>query len=119
MYTEEVHIYQSINYTEKVGQCIQKRYLYISINQLHRGGMTVYTEELHIYTNQSITQRRYDSVYRRGTNIYQSINYTEEVRQCIQNRYLYIPIIQLHKGGKAVYTEEVPIYTNQSITQRG
>jgi hypothetical protein len=24
--------------------------------------------------------------------------------------YLYIPIIQLHRGGKRVYTEELPIY---------
>jgi hypothetical protein len=45
--------------------------------------------------------------------IYQYINYTEDVRQCIQIRYLYISIIQLHRGGKTVYTEEVPIYTNQ------
>jgi hypothetical protein len=37
--------------------------------------------------------------------------YTEEVP-------IYIPINQLHRGGKTVYTEEVPIYTNQSITQR-
>jgi hypothetical protein len=58
MYTEEVLIYQSINYTEKVGQCIQNRYLYIPINQLHRGGMPVYTEEVLIYTNQSVTQRK-------------------------------------------------------------
>jgi len=54
--------------------------LYISINQLHRGGKTVDTEEVPIYTNHSITQRRKDSAYRRGTYIYQSINYTEEVR---------------------------------------
>jgi hypothetical protein len=58
MYTEEVLIYQPINYTEKVGECIQKRYLYIPINQLHRGGMPVHTEEVPIYTNQSITQRK-------------------------------------------------------------
>jgi hypothetical protein len=65
----------------------------------------VYTEEVPIY------------IY---INIYQTFNYTEEVRQCIQKRYLYIPIIQLHRGGKTVYTEEVPIYiyTNHSITQR-
>ena len=37
--------------------------------------------------------------------------YTEEV-------HIYIPINQLRSGGKIVYTEEVPIYTNQSITQR-
>ena len=78
----------------------------------------MYAEEIAIYTNQSITQRMEDNVYRRGTYIYQSINYTEEVRQCIHKRYLYIPIIQLHKGRKTVHTEEVPIYTNQSITQR-
>jgi hypothetical protein len=61
----------------------------------------VYTEEVPIY------------IY-----IYQSINYTEEVRQCMQKRYLYIPISQLHRGGKIVNTKEVPIYTNQSTTQR-
>ena len=32
-------------------------------------------------------------------------------------RYLYILINQLHRRGKTVYTEEVSIYTNQSITQ--
>ena len=85
---------------------MQKRYLYIPINPLHRGGKTSYTEELPIYTKQSITQRRWDSVYRRGTYIYiyQSINYTKEVRQCIQKRYIYIPINQLHRGGKTVYS---------------
>ena len=159
MYTEKsTYIYQSFNYTEEVRQCIQKRYLYIPINQLHRGDKTVYSEEVSIYTNQSITQmkydsayitdiyiyqsinyrggrtahteevpiytnisftqRRWDSVYTRGTYIYQSINYTEEIRQFMHKRYLYIPIIQLHKGSKTVYTEEVPINTNQSITQR-
>jgi hypothetical protein len=111
MYTEEVpiytnqiikqrryipiYIYQSINYTEEVRQCIRKRYLHITISQLHRGGMTVYTEELHIYipinqldrgsktvyreevpiyTNDSNIQRKKDSVNRRDTYIYQSIN---------------------------------------------
>ena len=59
----------------------------------------MYTEEVHVY-------------------IYQSINYTKEVRQCMQKSYLYIPIDQLHRGSKILYTEEVPIYTNQSITQR-
>ena len=99
----------------------------------------MYEEGVAMYTNQSITQRRYDSVYIRGTYIYQSINYTEEVkqcifksylyiyqsinyreeiRQCIQKRSIYIPINQLHRGGKTVYTEEVPIYNNHSITQR-
>jgi len=97
---------------------MQKKYLYIPINQLRRGGKTVYTEEVSIYTNQSITQRKYDSVYRRGTYIYQSINYAEEVGQCIQKRYLYIPIYKLHRGGKTMHTEEVSIYTSQSITQR-
>jgi len=79
----------------------------------------VYTEEVYIYTNQSITQRRKDSVYRRGTYIYKSFNYTEEVRQGIQKRYLYIPIIQLHRGGKIVHREEVHIYIyiNRSVTQ--
>ena len=109
---------------------MQKRYLYISIDQLHRESRTGYTEEVPIYTNQSITQRRYASVHRRGTYIcqsikytggtyiYQSINYTEEVRQCIQKRYLFLPISQLHRGGKIIYAEEVTIYTNQSITQK-
>jgi hypothetical protein len=117
----------------------------------------LYTEEVPIYTNQYITQRRYYNVYRRGTYIYQWFNYTEEVRHCIQKRYLYIPISQwcrggrqcidkgclyipIHQlqrkednvcriciyiyqsfnytGGKTVFTEEVLIYTNQSITQR-
>ena len=77
----------------------------------------MYAEEVPIYTNQSITQRRYDNVYRRGTYIYQSIYYTEEVRQCIHKRYLYIPIYKLHRGGKTMYTEEVPIYPKHSITQ--
>ena len=58
-------------------------------------------------------------MYRRGTYICQSINYTEEVRQCIQKMYLYIPISQLHRRGKKKYTEEVLIYTNQSITRGG
>jgi hypothetical protein len=65
----------------------------------------MYTEEIPIYTNHSITQRRKDDAYRKGTYIYQSFNYTEEVRQFIHNRYLYIPIYQLHRGGKTVYTE--------------
>ena len=63
-----------------------------------------YTEEV----RQGI-QKRY---------LYISVNYTEEIRQGIQKRYLYIPLCQLHRGGKTRYTEEVPIYTNQSITQR-
>ena len=60
MYIEEVtiYIYQSIDYTEEVRQCIQKRYLCITIIRLHRGGKTVHTEEVSIYTNQSITQKR-------------------------------------------------------------
>ena len=78
---------------------MQKKYLYIPLSQLQRGGKTVYTEEVYIY-------------------IYQSVNYTEEVGQCIKKRYLYIPINQLHRGGKTMYKEEVPIYTNPSITQR-
>jgi hypothetical protein len=73
---------------------MQKRSLYIPICQLNRGGNTRYTKR------------------------YQSVNYTEEVRQGIQKRYLYIPISQLDSGGKKRYTEEVPIYTNLSITQR-
>ena len=78
----------------------------------------MYIEEIPIYTNHSNTQRRKDSVYRRGTYIYQSFNYTEEVRQCIQKMYLYIPINQLHRGGMTVYTKEIPLYTIKSITQR-
>jgi hypothetical protein len=71
-----------MSYIDEVSQCIQKRYLYIPINQLHRGSKILYTEEVPIYTNHSITQ---------------------EVRQCIQKRYLYIPINQLHRGGKTMY----------------
>ena len=37
--------------------------------------------------------------------------YTEEV-------YINIPISQLHRGGRTMYKKEVPIYTNRSITQR-
>jgi hypothetical protein len=61
----------------------------------------MYTKEVYIY------------IY-----IYQSVNYIEEERQCIQKTYLYIPINQLHRGVKIMYAEEVPIYTNISITQR-
>ena len=78
----------------------------------------MHTEEVHINTNQSITQRRQDSAYRRYIYIYQYINYTEEVIQCTQKRYLYITINQLHRGGRTKYREEVSIYTNNSITQR-
>jgi hypothetical protein len=46
----------------------------------------MYAEEVPIYTIQTITQMRLESVCKRGTYIYQSINYTEEVRQCIQKR---------------------------------
>ena len=108
-YRRDTYIYQSINYTEGVQQCIQNRYLYIPIYQLYRGGRTMYAEEVYINTSQSITQRKKDSVYRRGTYIYQYINYTEEVRLCIQKRYLYIPINKLHRGDNTMYTEEVPI----------
>ena len=118
VYRRGTYIYQLINYTEEVRQCIQNRYLYIPINQLHRVGRTVHTKEVSIYTIQSITQRRQDSIYRRCAYIYQSFNYTEEIRQCIEKRYLHIPINQLHRGDKTMYTEEIPIYTNQSITQR-
>ena len=78
----------------------------------------MYTEEVPIYTNYSFTQRKEISVFRRGTYLYQSINYTEEVGQCIQKRYLYIPTYQLHRGGKIMHTEEVSLFTSQSITQR-
>ena len=64
---------------------MQKRYLYIPVNQLHRGGERVYTGEIPLY-------------------IYQSINCTKEVRQCKQKRYIYIPINQLHRGVKTVYS---------------
>jgi hypothetical protein len=43
-----------------------------------------------------------------------TITYTEEVRQCIQKRYLYIPINQLDRGGNTIHIEEVPIYTNRN-----
>jgi hypothetical protein len=39
------------------------------------------------------------------------IVYTEDVP-------IYISVDQLHKGGKTMYAEEVPIYTNESIAQR-
>jgi hypothetical protein len=65
----------------------------------------MYAEEVPIYTIQTITQMRLESVCKRGTYIYQSINYTEEVRQCIQKRYLYIYIY-------------IYIYINRSVTQR-
>ena len=117
VYRRCTYIYPSINYTDEVRKSIQKRYLYIPISQLHRGGKIMYTEEIPLHTNLSITQRREDSVYRRGTYIYQSINYTEEIRQCIKNRYLYTPIIQLHRGGNTRYTEEVDIYQSINYTE--
>jgi hypothetical protein len=60
----------------------------------------MYAEEVPIYTNQTTTERRLESVYRRGTS--------------------HIPIHQLHIEVKTVYTEEVPIYTyiSRLITQR-
>jgi hypothetical protein len=30
----------------------------------------------------------------------------------------FLGINQLHKGGKTMYAEEVPIYTNQTTTER-
>ena len=38
--------------------------------------------------------------------LYISVNYTEEVRQGIQKTYLYIPISQLHRGGKTRYAKK-------------
>ena len=76
----------------------------------------MHTKEVYIDTSQSITQRKKESEYRRSIYIYQSINYTEELRLCIQKRYLYIPINELHRGSETSYTEAVPIYTNRSIT---
>ena len=58
MYTEEVSIYTNLSITQEVIQCVKKRYIYIPISQLHRGGRIMYTEEVPIYTKQSITQRR-------------------------------------------------------------
>jgi hypothetical protein len=72
----------------------------------------MHKEDVSLYTNQSITQRRYDSVYKRGTYIYQSIHYTEEVRQCIQKRHLYIPINQfrlIYIGASSEYTVLPPL----------
>jgi hypothetical protein len=57
-------------------------------------------------------------VHTEDVPIYQSINYRDEVKKSTQKRYLYIPISQLHRGGKTMYTEEIPLYTNQSNTQR-
>jgi hypothetical protein len=50
--------------------------------------------------------------------LYISVNYSEEVREGIHKRYIYIPISQLHRGGKTRYAKKVPIYINRSITQR-
>jgi hypothetical protein len=47
-----------------------------------------------------------DCIQKMYLYIYQSINYTKGVRQCMQKRYLYIPMNQLHRGGKTTYTEE-------------
>ena len=46
------------------------------------------------------------------------MSYTKEVRHCMQKRYLYIPINQLHRGGNIMYTEDVPIYAIQAIVLR-
>ena len=58
MYKEDVLIHTNQSLTQEVGQCIQKRYLYIPIYQLHRGGETEYKEYVSLYANHSITQRR-------------------------------------------------------------
>jgi hypothetical protein len=110
VHTEQIPIiYKSINYTEDIRQCIQKRYLYIPISQLHRRSEKVYTEGvpvyIYIYISRSITQRRYDNVCRRGIYIYQSMIYTEEVRHRIQKMYLYIPFDQIHRKGRTEYID--------------
>jgi hypothetical protein len=70
----------------------------------------MYTEDVPIYTDQSITQRREDNVYRRGTYIYQSFNYTEEESNVYRRgTYIYQSIN---------YTEEV-IHIYQSINYTG
>jgi hypothetical protein len=73
MHTEQVPIlYQSINYTEEVRQCIQKRYIYILIGQLHGGGETVYTEEVHVYIYISV-----DQLHKGGKTMYaEEVPYT-------------------------------------------
>ena len=78
----------------------------------------MYRRGNYIYQSINYTEEGKQCIQKRYLYIYQSINYTEEVRQCIQKRYLCITIIRLHRGGKTVHTEEVPIYTNQSITQK-
>ena len=58
MYAEYVSIYTDHSITQEARQCIQKRHLYISIDQLHKRGRTMHAEEVPIYTNPSITQMR-------------------------------------------------------------
>jgi hypothetical protein len=107
---------------------MQKRYLYIPINQLHRGSKTTYTEDVPIYTNQSITQKRY---------LY--ISYPEYYFFFFRMRVLDLRLLECYfvsnTNGESIfdnynnkiinfnflpsrYTEDVPIYTNQSITQK-
>ena len=61
MYTEE-YLYIPINQLHRGGKRVYTEelaiYIYISIDELHKGGNTMYAEEVPIYTNQSITQRR-------------------------------------------------------------
>jgi hypothetical protein len=74
-----VYIGTSSVYTFLLPLCnrLIERYLYIPINQLHRGGETVHTEEVPMY-------------------IYQSINYTKEVRQCMQLIGIYRYLFCIH-----------------------
>jgi hypothetical protein len=63
MYTEE-YLYIPINQLHRGGKRVYTEdlaiyiYIYISIDEIHKGGKTLYAEEVPIYTNQSITQRR-------------------------------------------------------------
>ena len=54
------YLYIPINQLHRGGMTVytEEVPIYILINQLHRGGKTVYTKEVPIYTKQSITQRR-------------------------------------------------------------
>jgi hypothetical protein len=81
-------------YTEEVP-------IYIPINQLHRGGKTVYTEEVPIYTNQSITQRRWDSVYLVYTGYKTHMKNVWAIE--IKTVYIYIIDRLVYIGTSSVY----------------
>jgi hypothetical protein len=49
--------------------------------------------------------------------IYTNPSITEEGRQCMQNMYLYIPIIQLHRRQDSVYRRGTYIYKSINYTE--